>query len=180
MKHFLHLKNSPPEAHAESPHRTADTQSRPPLPAKPGTREKRSASTFWLWPRANKRARHSGTVKKTNLWCGSGAKQRCVYFLLVFCFAPQPRLKIFFGFVFHTALLACHACCTSVVACFFSLRGYGLPTHNQKVPARAYGRLFVLRGGSGGGHAHCSCAPCTAAGSPAPPHACRGRALTHE
>jgi hypothetical protein len=62
---------------------------------------------------ANNRARHSGTVKKTKplVWQCAKAKPFGKIFIGWFCFCPQPRLKIFLVFVFHTALHACHACC---------------------------------------------------------------------
>jgi hypothetical protein len=97
------------------------------------------------------------------------------FFLKVFCFAAQPSLPAHIPFFFK--------CLRSAFVTSFALGLYFLfpaglwkKAHNQKVLARAYGRLFPLRGDSGGGHAPCSCAPCTAPGSPAPPHAWRGRA----
>jgi hypothetical protein len=98
-----------------------------------------------------------------------------------FCFCPQPSLPTHIRFFFNrfrSAFVMPYAPRWSFVFC--SLRGYGLPTHKQKVLARAYGRLYILRGESGGGHAPFSCAPFSSQAPPATPVRLLGRALTHE
>jgi len=97
-----------------------------------------------------------------------------IIFLLVFCFAPPPRL-IDPHFILHTSI-ACLSRLLHLGRFDYIFFPAGLwPTLTQtKVLARAYGRLFILRGESGGGHAPFSCAPFSSQAPPAPPYACSG------
>jgi hypothetical protein len=55
------------------------------------------------------------------------------------------------------------------------MKADGLDTN--KSACTVYGRLFILRGESGGGHAPFSCAPFSSQAPPAPPYACSGARL---
>jgi hypothetical protein len=87
-----------------------------------------------------------------------------------------PTRDPFFFNRFRSAFVMPYAPRTSTFNYFFK----GVDSHKQKVLARAYGRLFILRGESGGGHAPFSCAPFSSQAPPATPVRLLGRALTHE
>ena len=95
------------------------------------------------------------------------------------CFCSQPSLPThnpkFFSCFHYTFVMPCAPRTCLII--FLSLRGYGQTLTSHLVLARSCGRLCPLRGEQGGRpQPHCGCAPLSAPGSPAPPHAWRGRA----
>ncbi len=99
------------------------------------------------------------------------------------CFCPPPFTIYFFPLPDKSF---CHVLrARTCLIIFFPCGAKAKHSHKQKVLARAYGRLFILRGEGGGGHAPFSCAPFSSQAPPAPPYACSGARLrtsrlTHE
>ena len=94
------------------------------------------------------------------------------------CSAPPPSVFLFFFTACQKFLSRPSR--SDVIDYFFPCGAKANHSHKQKVLARAYGRLKILRGESGGGHAPFSCAPCSAQAPPATPVRLRGRACTSQ
>jgi hypothetical protein len=115
--------------------------------------------------------------KKQNVRCGRGAKQRLCKFFIGLLLCATATFENIFWFCFPH----CPPFLSRLLLLGRPLFKHFLKvwTHTAKSAGTGYGRLFPLRGESGGGHAPFLVRAFILAGSPRTPVRLLGRALTH-